>query len=53
VGALNLLLLPLLVYASAARGAAWALVIAETVGPILMLWVLRRHRQRIEPQHSS
>lgn len=44
VGILNLLLLPVLVYLFSANGAALSLSIAETLGPILMMWVLwRRH----------
>jgi len=44
VGLVNLLLLPGLIHWQAAAGAAWSLLIAEALGPLLMLWVLRRHR---------
>jgi PST family polysaccharide transporter len=43
VGLLNLLLLPLLVLRYAADGAAMALLLAEAIGPVLMLMVVRRH----------
>jgi len=47
VGLLNLMLLPMLVHWYSADGAALSLTIAETLGPILMLWVLwRRHTFR-------
>jgi polysaccharide transporter, PST family len=42
VGCTNLLLLPGLVLEFASRGAAAALLIAETVGPIMMLAAIRR-----------
>jgi polysaccharide transporter, PST family len=42
VGCANLLLLPFLVLAFASRGAAAALLIAETVGPIMMLAAIKR-----------
>jgi polysaccharide transporter, PST family len=41
IGCANLLLLPVLVPAFAARGAAAALLIAETVGPIMMIVAIR------------
>jgi PST family polysaccharide transporter len=44
VGCLNLLLLPLLVVKFAANGAAAALLVAETLGPILMVRALWRDR---------
>jgi PST family polysaccharide transporter len=44
VGILNLLLLPVLVFLFSANGAALSLSIAETLGPILMMWVLWRRR---------
>jgi O-antigen/teichoic acid export membrane protein len=43
VGCLNLLLLPILVMQFAAQGAATALLIAEALGPVLMIWTLKRH----------
>ena len=42
IGCLNLLLLPALVAKFAAGGAAAALLIAETLGPVLMIRVLRQ-----------
>jgi O-antigen/teichoic acid export membrane protein len=42
VGLLNLPLLPVLIHAFAANGAAWSLLFAETLGPILMLHALRQ-----------
>ncbi len=48
VGILNLLLLPALISGYAANGAAWSLVFAETLGPILMLRTLRKHRNRLD-----
>jgi O-antigen/teichoic acid export membrane protein len=44
IGCTNLLLLPLLVLAFASRGAATALLIAETLGPIMMVAAIRRHQ---------
>ena len=44
VGCLNLALLPILIVRLAATGAAVALVVAETLGPVLMIAALRRHR---------
>ena len=49
VGALNLVILPLLIRGYDASGAAIALVIAELLGPILMLAVIRRARVFGEP----
>ena len=43
IGLLNLVLLPLLILSQGAQGAAMALVVAEALGPALMLAVLRRH----------
>jgi O-antigen/teichoic acid export membrane protein len=43
VGLLNLVLLPLLILAFDAKGAAMSLVVAEALGPVLMGLVLRRH----------
>jgi PST family polysaccharide transporter len=42
VGLLNLALLPMLIHAYDAQGAALALVVAETLGPLLMGWVVWR-----------
>jgi O-antigen/teichoic acid export membrane protein len=53
VGLLNLLLLPGLIHWQAAAGAAWSLLAAETLGPLLMLWVLRRHRDLLPPPASA
>ncbi|MDR3416931.1 MAG: flippase [Nevskia sp.] len=47
VGVLNLLVLPVLVHQFAADGAAWSLLFAEALGPILMLRVLRQHRDAL------
>lgn len=44
VGVLNLLVLPVLIWRYAADGAALSLTIAEALGPVLMIAVLRRHR---------
>lgn len=44
VGLANLVVLPLLVHFYAADGAAAALTIAETLGPVLMIWILWRRR---------
>jgi len=46
VGLLNLVLLPLLITSREAQGAALSLVIAESLGPILMLIVLWRRTRR-------
>lgn len=46
VGCTNLVLLPFLVLAYASRGAAAALLIAETVGPIMMLVAIRGRSSR-------
>ena len=46
VGCTNLLLLPILVLAYASRGAAAALLIAETIGPILMLAAIKARTSR-------
>jgi polysaccharide transporter, PST family len=46
VGCTNLLLLPVLVLGYAARGAAAALLIAETLGPIMMLAAIRARTSR-------
>lgn len=51
VGLLNLLLLPVLIFAMAERGAALSLVIAETIGPLLMFAVI--HRWRLADQESE
>jgi O-antigen/teichoic acid export membrane protein len=42
VGVLNLATLPLLIHFAGANGAALALTLSEGLGPLLMLWVLRR-----------
>jgi polysaccharide transporter, PST family len=44
VGVLNLAILPLLIHGYDARGAALALVIAELLGPVLMVAAIRRAR---------
>jgi polysaccharide transporter, PST family len=46
IGCANLLLLAVLVPAFAARGAAAALLIAETVGPIMMIVAIRKSTER-------
>jgi PST family polysaccharide transporter len=47
IGLLNILILPYLVQRFAAQGAAMALVIAETAGPIAMFGVLVARRQQL------
>jgi polysaccharide transporter, PST family len=47
VGCTNLLLLPFLVLAYASRGAAAALLIAETIGPIMMLAAIKARASRL------
>jgi O-antigen/teichoic acid export membrane protein len=42
VGLLNLATLPVLVHFAGANGAAVSLTLSEALGPLLMLWVLRR-----------
>lgn len=42
VGMLNLATLPVLVHFAGANGAAISLTFSEALGPLLMLWVLRR-----------
>jgi PST family polysaccharide transporter len=53
IGALNILLLPYFVYKFAAVGAALALVIAETAGPIAMFGVLWARRERLSTSRST
>jgi O-antigen/teichoic acid export membrane protein len=45
VGLVNLLLLPPLILRYAANGAALALLVAETAGPVLMLTAVWRHER--------
>ncbi len=47
IGCANLLLLTVLVPAFAARGAAAALLIAETVGPIMMIVAIKTRAERL------
>jgi hypothetical protein len=47
IGCANLLLLTVLVPAFAARGAAAALLIAETVGPIMMIVAIKTRTERL------
>lgn len=47
VGALNLVLLPLLIQAFAEDGAAWSLLVAEALGPALMFWAIWRNRRQV------
>jgi polysaccharide transporter, PST family len=52
VGCVNLLLLPVLVFIYAARGAATALLVAETLGPVMMLATIKQHRH-LGPLNNS
>jgi PST family polysaccharide transporter len=47
IGCTNLVLLPILVRAFASRGAATALLLAETLGPIMMLVAIRTGTRRL------
>jgi hypothetical protein len=53
VGCTNLLLLPVLVLTYASRGAAAALLIAETIGPILMLTAIKARTSRLVAMASG